>query len=80
MPVSCRENCSLLPSLSSASFMGSVPFKPSIRCVFVISETDGHFKRGLMNGFGACWLNRKEPDMVEGAQSPKPDCRHLTGQ
>lgn len=48
--------------------------------VSVISETDGHFETGLVDGFGACWLSKEEPDMVEEAQSSKPDCRHCTGQ
>lgn len=74
MPVRCRENFSLLPSLSSASFMVSVLLKLSVLCVPVISETDGLLWGGLVNGFGAYWLSEKEPDVVEGDQSLKPDC------
>lgn len=59
--------------------MGSVPLKPRVLCV-CNRETDGHFETGLVDGFGACWLSKKEPDMVEEAQSSKPDCRHCTGQ
>lgn len=70
MPVGCREHSSLLFSLSSASFMVSVLLQLSVLCVPVISETDV----GLVNGFGVRRLSGKEPDMVEGVQSPKPDC------
>lgn len=54
--------------------MVSVLLQLSVLCVPVISETDGHFGGGLVNGFGACWLSGKEPDVVEGVQSLKPDC------
>lgn len=50
--------------------MVSVLLQLSVLCVPVISETDV----GLVNGFGVRRLSGKEPDMVEGVQSPKPDC------